>query len=71
MTSSKEVAQRVQRNMAYYMRSGGGVTISGGEPLGQPAFAAAILKECHALGIHTAVDTSGRGGSFRTWRGVT
>lgn len=37
----------------------GGVTLSGGEPLLQADFAAALLKECKKHGIHTAVDTSG------------
>jgi pyruvate formate lyase activating enzyme len=35
------------------------VTLSGGEPLLQPEFAASILKACKDEGIHTAVDTSG------------
>ncbi len=39
--------------------SGGGVTVSGGEPLYQPHFVAEIFKRCKALGIHTALDTSG------------
>lgn len=38
---------------------GGGVTISGGEPLMQPAFVTELLKQCQALGLHTAIDTSG------------
>lgn len=37
----------------------GGVTLSGGEPLMQPDFAAAILQGCHEHGLHTALDTSG------------
>lgn len=37
----------------------GGVTLSGGEPLLQPDFAAEIFRQCKAQGIHTAVDTSG------------
>ena len=38
---------------------GGGVTLSGGEPLLQADFAAEVFKECKKHGIHTAVDTSG------------
>ena len=37
----------------------GGVTLSGGEPLLQPEFAADIIKKCAAHGIHTALDTAG------------
>lgn len=37
----------------------GGVTLSGGEPLAQPEFAASILQGCHEHGLHTALDTSG------------
>lgn len=38
---------------------GGGVTLSGGEPLLQPDFAAALLRGCKRLGFHTALDTAG------------
>ena len=37
----------------------GGVTLSGGEPLMQPEFAAAVIEGCHERGLHVAVDTSG------------
>lgn len=37
----------------------GGVTLSGGEPLLQPEFAAALLRGCRRLGFHTALDTAG------------
>lgn len=37
----------------------GGVTLSGGEPLAQPEFAADLLRRCRAAGLHTAVDTAG------------
>lgn len=43
----------------FYEQSGGGVTLSGGEPLMQPDFCASFLQACHAEGLHTAVDTSG------------
>ncbi len=44
--------------MDFYQKSGGGVTISGGEALLQADFAAAILKKCREAGIHTCVETA-------------
>ncbi len=44
---------------AFYEATGGGVTLSGGEPLAQPAFSAAFLAACGAAGLHRAVETSG------------
>jgi pyruvate formate lyase activating enzyme len=57
--SVEEVFNRVQQDKLYYQRSGGGVTIGGGEPTSQPFFTYALLKKCQTSGIHTAVDTSG------------
>ena len=54
-----EVISEVLRDRIFYDQSGGGVTFSGGEPLMQPEFLRAILAECRAHGIHTAVDTCG------------
>ena len=54
-----EVLAEVDRDAVFYGRSGGGVTISGGEPLMQPEFLKELLKECRRLGVHRAVDTSG------------
>jgi len=45
--------------MAFYDESGGGVSLSGGEPLLQPDFSHSLLKACKELRIHTAVDTCG------------
>jgi pyruvate formate lyase activating enzyme len=47
------------RDRAYYDSSGGGVTLSGGEPLAQPLFASAVLRGLKAQGVATAVDTCG------------
>jgi pyruvate formate lyase activating enzyme len=55
----EEVIDRVKRDMPFYKRSGGGVTVSGGECLWQPQFTLELLRACKALGIHTAVDTTG------------
>jgi pyruvate formate lyase activating enzyme len=43
----------------FYEASGGGVTVSGGEPLLQPDFVSALLGRCRDAGIHTCVETSG------------
>jgi len=53
-----EVIQRVERDRHYYRRSGGGLTLSGGEALAQPDFAYALLKTAHESGIHTAVEST-------------
>ena len=42
----------------YYRRSGGGITLSGGEILGQPEFASALLHACQDNGLHTAVEST-------------
>lgn len=58
--SSKDIAARLRRNLPYY-EGGGGVTISGGEPMLQPHFVASVFKEAHRMGITTAIDTAGGG----------
>jgi pyruvate formate lyase activating enzyme len=57
--SATEVFKDVNADAVFYRRSGGGVTISGGEPLAQPEFTLAILKLCKEAGLSTALDTSG------------
>jgi pyruvate formate lyase activating enzyme len=54
-----EVMARVHTYQDTLRASGGGVTITGGEPLSQPHFSAAVLAACHRDGLHTALDTSG------------
>jgi len=54
-----ELIGEIQKYTTYMQSSGGGVTVSGGEPLFQPQFVAEVFKQCKALGIHTALDTSG------------
>ena len=54
-----EVMQKIIKDMPYYKRSGGGVTLSGGESLLQPDFAVALLKSCKLFGIHTAMESTG------------
>ncbi len=54
-----EIVREILKDKAFYDRSGGGVTFSGGEALLQSAFVAQTLKSSKEQGIHTAVDTSG------------
>ena len=57
--TTEEVMKVIYKDLPYYGKSGGGVTISGGEPLIQDAFTKALLKECKDNGLHTCLDTSG------------
>lgn len=50
---------RIERDTLFFDQSGGGVTLSGGEPLAQSLFATEFLRACKDLRLHTAVDTSG------------
>jgi len=59
--SSEEVFDVIKRDVGFYKRTGGGVTLSGGEPLMQVEFSADILKKCNQASIHTAIQTSGFG----------
>ena len=63
----EEVMAEVKRDVPFYKNSNGGVTASGGEPLGQASFVANFFKRAHEEGIHTALDTSGyaRWATFR------
>jgi pyruvate formate lyase activating enzyme len=49
----------VRQDKAFYEKSGGGVTISGGEPISQFEFCLALAKACTEEGFHTALDTTG------------
>lgn len=61
--SVEEVMTEIRKDIKYYNRSGGGVTISGGEPMSQFEFTLALAKQCRAEGIHVALDTTG----FAPW----
>lgn len=54
-----EVCEVVEQDRSFYRRSGGGVTLSGGEPLMQPSFARAVLALCRERYIGTALETCG------------
>jgi pyruvate formate lyase activating enzyme len=53
-----EVMAEISKDEVFFFHSGGGVTLSGGEPLTQAGFAAAILRESRHRGIDTALETS-------------
>lgn len=57
--SVDEVVAEVERDRVFFEQSGGGVTLSGGDPLVQSAFAEAVLEACRSRGLHTALDTAG------------
>jgi pyruvate formate lyase activating enzyme len=62
-TTLDAIVDRLARYRSVFEATGGGLTISGGEPLMQPAFVARIFAACRELGIHTALDTSGNLGA--------
>ena len=53
-----EVLENVAKDMPFYRRSGGGLTLSGGEAMCQKDFALALLKGAHNMGINTAIETT-------------
>ncbi len=61
-----EVMEAIERDTAFYDQSGGGVTVSGGEPLAQPEFLRDLLRACQAQGLHTTLDTCG----FAPWEAL-
>ena len=54
-----DVMAKVELDRPFYENSGGGITLSGGEPFFQPEFALALLEESKKRGLHTAVETCG------------
>lgn len=61
----EEVMREVRKDKPFYDKSGGGVTLSGGEPLMQREFVMALLGELKKEGIHVVVETSGYSAFFR------
>lgn len=57
--SLRDLVAEIERDLVFFEQSGGGVTLSGGEPLAQPRFTRALLEACRERGIHTAVETCG------------
>ena len=62
----EQVIGKVEEDSAFYSRSGGGLTIGGGEPMHQAEFAVAILKEAKRRRINTAMETCG----FCSWEAL-
>jgi len=54
-----EIVDEVMRDIDFYRNSGGGITVSGGEPLSQAEFVTHLLEACKKEGLHTALDTTG------------
>jgi len=54
-----DVIRDIKKYRSYLTCSGGGVTVTGGEPFAQPAFLAELLAACKDNGFHTVLDTSG------------
>ncbi|SHO52778.1 (2S)-3-sulfopropanediol dehydratase activating enzyme [Desulfopila aestuarii] len=59
--SVKQIFDQVESDAIFYSRSGGGITISGGEPLSQAAFTLELLKEAKKRRINSAIETCGFG----------
>ena len=57
--TSDEVVSEVLKDVVFFKRSSGGITLGGGEPTAQPEFAGDILKKCRKANIHTAIETCG------------
>ena len=57
--SADDVIKIVEEDSAFYARSGGGLTVSGGEPLMQAGFVIRLLKTAQGRGINTAIETTG------------
>ena len=58
LMSFEEIVSKIERYKSYIIRSGGGVTITGGEPLLQVKFLITLFKELKKRGFSTAIDTS-------------
>ena len=54
----RELMLELEKERMYYQRSGGGITLSGGEAMAQPEFAEALLRACHDFGYNTAIETT-------------
>lgn len=64
--SVEEILKEVMKDKVFYDNSGGGMTISGGDPLMRPRFTLALLKGAKEKGLHTCIETSG----FARWEDI-
>ncbi len=58
LTTVYEVIEEIKKDNLYYETSGGGVTLTGGEPMYQPDFSLGILRECNRMNVHSAIESS-------------
>ena len=64
--TAAEIVKEVLKDKPFYENSGGGMTVSGGDPLFAPDFTLALFKEAKAQGLHTCIETSG----FARWEKI-
>lgn len=57
--SVEEIVEEIKKYRVFYDKSGGGITVSGGEPLLQADFVRELFTKCKEVGVHTALDTGG------------
>jgi pyruvate formate lyase activating enzyme len=57
----EEIFREIEKDAAFYKNSGGGYTLSGGEPLFQYQFCLELIKKCKSIGFHGAMETCGYG----------
>lgn len=62
----EDVLVEVRKDKIFYKNSGGGITLSGGEPLMQPLFSQELLRRCKKEDINTAIETSG----YASWSNI-
>lgn len=57
--TAADIVREAEKDKDFYDTSGGGLTLSGGEPLVRPSLAAAVMTLAHRKGLHTAIETCG------------
>jgi len=58
VTTPTVIIKEIEKDIRFFKTSGGGLTLTGGEPLYQPDFAYEILSGCRERGVHTAIESS-------------